>query len=88
MERRSTPRTEVVIILSTSATVGSEGRASAAYEESKGGLMNLLTLQGRYFAEEHGLILNGLAPSPLRGPGRCSSERALRASECRPGVAE
>ena len=62
------PRTRGVIILSTSATVGSEGRASAAYEESKGGLMNLLTLQGRYFAEEHGLILNGLAPSPLRGP--------------------
>ena len=62
------PRTRGVIILSTSATVGSEGRASAAYEESKGGLMNLLTLQGRYFAEEHGIVLNGLAPSPLRGP--------------------
>jgi NAD(P)-dependent dehydrogenase (short-subunit alcohol dehydrogenase family) len=31
-------RTHGVIILSTSATVGSEGRASAAYEESKGGL--------------------------------------------------
>lgn len=61
-------KTRGVIVLSTSATVGSEGRASAAYEESKGGLMNLLTLQGRYFAEEHGLILNGLAPSPLRGP--------------------
>jgi NAD(P)-dependent dehydrogenase (short-subunit alcohol dehydrogenase family) len=57
-----------VLILSTSATVGSEGRASSAYEESKGGLMNLLTLQSRHFLEQHGLILNGLAPSPLRGP--------------------
>ena len=61
------PRTHGVIILSTSATVGSEGRASAAYEESKGGLMNLLTLQARYFLEEYGLLLNGIAPSPLRG---------------------
>jgi NAD(P)-dependent dehydrogenase (short-subunit alcohol dehydrogenase family) len=57
-----------VIILSTSATVGSEGRASAAYEVSKGGLMNFLTLQSRYLAERYGLILNALAPSPLRGP--------------------
>ena len=57
-----------VIILSTSATVGAEGRASAAYEESKGGLLNLLRLQSRHFVETHGLILNGLAPSPLRGP--------------------
>jgi NAD(P)-dependent dehydrogenase (short-subunit alcohol dehydrogenase family) len=62
------PRTHGVIILSTSATVGSEGRASAAYETSKGGLLNLLTLQARYFLEAHGLVLNGLAPSPLRGP--------------------
>ena len=61
------PRTHGVIVLSTSATVGSEGRASAAYEESKGGLLNLLTLQARYFLEAHGLVLNGLAPSPLRG---------------------
>jgi NAD(P)-dependent dehydrogenase (short-subunit alcohol dehydrogenase family) len=60
-------RTHGVILLSTSATVGSEGRASAAYEESKGGLHNLLVLQSRYFLEAHGLILNGLAPSPLRG---------------------
>ena len=57
-----------VLILSTSGTVGSEGRASSAYEESKGGLMNLLTLQSRHFLEKHALILNGLAPSPLRGP--------------------
>lgn len=57
-----------VIILSTSATVGSEGRASSAYEESKGGLLNLLTLQSRHFVEKYGLVLNGLAPSPLRGP--------------------
>jgi NAD(P)-dependent dehydrogenase (short-subunit alcohol dehydrogenase family) len=57
-----------VIVLSTSATVGSEGRASAAYEESKGGLMNFLRLQARYFVERYGLVLNGLAPSPLRGP--------------------
>jgi NAD(P)-dependent dehydrogenase (short-subunit alcohol dehydrogenase family) len=57
-----------VIVLSTSATAGSEGRASAAYEESKGGLMNLLRLQARYFVERYGLVLNGLAPSPLRGP--------------------
>lgn len=57
-----------VLLLSTSATVGSEGRASAAYEESKGGLSNLLTLQSRHFAEQHSLILNGIAPSPLRGP--------------------
>ncbi len=62
------PRTHGVFVLSTSATVGSEGRASAAYEESKGGLRNLLELQSRYFLEEHGIILNGLAPSPLRGP--------------------
>lgn len=57
-----------VILLSTSATVGAEGRASSAYEESKGGLMNLLKLQSRHFAEQYGLVLNGLAPSPLRGP--------------------
>ena len=62
------PRARGVIILSTSATVGAEGRASAAYEASKGGLMNLLTLQSRHFLERHALILNGLAPSPLRGP--------------------
>jgi NAD(P)-dependent dehydrogenase (short-subunit alcohol dehydrogenase family) len=57
-----------VIVLSTSATVGSEGRASSAYEESKGGLLNFLRLQSRYFVEKYGLVLNGLAPSPLRGP--------------------
>ena len=62
------PRAHGVLILSTSATVGSEGRASAAYETSKGGLMNLLQLQSRHFLETHGLVLNGLAPSPLRGP--------------------
>ena len=63
-----------VIILSTSATVGSEGRASSAYEESKGGLMNLLTLQSRHFAEKFGLVLNALAPSPLRGPMAAQNE--------------
>jgi NAD(P)-dependent dehydrogenase (short-subunit alcohol dehydrogenase family) len=68
------PRTHGVIILSTSATVGSEGRASAAYEESKGGLMNLLRLQSRHFLEAHGLVLNGLAPSPLRGPMAAQNE--------------
>ena len=57
-----------VIVLSTSATVGAEGRASSAYEESKGGLLNFLRLQSRHFVEKYGLILNGLAPSPLRGP--------------------
>jgi NAD(P)-dependent dehydrogenase (short-subunit alcohol dehydrogenase family) len=57
-----------VLVLSTSATVGAEGRASSAYEESKGGLLNFLRLQSRYFVERYGLILNGLAPSPLRGP--------------------
>lgn len=61
-------RARGVIILSTSATVGSEGRASSAYEESKGGLMNLITLQARHFVEKHSLILNAIAPSPLRGP--------------------
>jgi NAD(P)-dependent dehydrogenase (short-subunit alcohol dehydrogenase family) len=68
------PRAHGVIILSTSATVGSEGRASAAYEASKGGLLNLLTLQARYFLEAHGLVLNGLAPSPLRGPMAAQNE--------------
>ena len=34
-----------VIILSTAAKVGAEGRSSSAYEESKGGLLNLVTLQ-------------------------------------------
>lgn len=57
-----------VLLLSTSATVGAEGRASSAYEESKGGLLNFLRLQSRHFVEKYGLILNGLAPSPLRGP--------------------
>jgi NAD(P)-dependent dehydrogenase (short-subunit alcohol dehydrogenase family) len=57
-----------VIVLSTSATVGAEGRASSAYEESKGGLLNFLRLQSRHFVDKYGLILNGLAPSPLRGP--------------------
>lgn len=63
-----------VIILSTSATVGSEGRASAAYEVSKGGLLNFLTLQSRHFAEQYGVILNALAPSPLRGPMAAQNE--------------
>jgi NAD(P)-dependent dehydrogenase (short-subunit alcohol dehydrogenase family) len=63
-----------VIILSTSATVGAEGRASAAYEESKGGLINLLKLQSRHFVETHRVILNGLAPSPLRGPMAAQNE--------------
>lgn len=70
------PHARGVIILSTSATVGAEGRASAAYEESKGGLLNLLKLQSRHFAEEHQLILNGLAPSPLRGPMAAQNEVA------------
>jgi NAD(P)-dependent dehydrogenase (short-subunit alcohol dehydrogenase family) len=77
-------RTHGVIILSTSATVGSEGRASAAYEESKGGLRNLVALQARYFLEAHGLVLNGLAPSPLRGPMAAQnpiSARRLQAVE-------
>jgi len=56
-----------VLVLSTSATVGSEGRASAAYEVSKAGLANLLQLHARYFVETYGLVLNGIAPSPLRG---------------------
>lgn len=63
-----------VILLSTSATVGAEGRASSAYEESKGGLMNLLKLQSRHFVEQYGLVLNGLAPSPLRGPMAAQNE--------------
>ena len=67
-ENSFSSRTHGVVVLSTSGTVGSEGRASAAYEVSKGGLKNLLELQARYFLEEHGLVLNGLAPSPLRGP--------------------
>ncbi len=57
-----------VIMLSISATVGAEGRSSSAYEESKGALLNLVTLQSRHYVEEYGLVLNGLAPSPLRGP--------------------
>ncbi|MEM8973120.1 MAG: SDR family oxidoreductase [Pseudomonadota bacterium] len=57
-----------VILLSTSATVGAEGRSSSAYEESKGGLLNLVTLQSRHYVDKYGLVLNGLAPSPLRGP--------------------
>ncbi len=57
-----------VILLSTSATVGAEGRSSSAYEESKGGLLNLVRLQSRHYVQEYGLVLNGLAPSPLRGP--------------------
>ena len=65
-----------VIILSTSATVGAEGRASAAYEESKGGLLNLLKLQSRHFVEEYQLVRNGLAPSPLRGPMAAQNEVA------------
>ena len=67
-EKAFAPRARGVLLLSTSATVGAEGRASSAYEESKGGLLNLLRLQSRHFVEQHGLILNGLAPSPLRGP--------------------
>lgn len=65
-----------VIILSTSATVGAEGRASAAYEESKGGLLNLVTLQARHYVEKYGLVLNALAPSPLRGPMAAQNETA------------
>lgn len=63
-----------VMLLSTSATVGAEGRASSAYEESKGGLMNLLKLQSRHFVEKYGLVLNALAPSPLRGPMAAQNE--------------
>ena len=51
-------RAHGVIILSTSATVGSEGRASAAYEESKGGLRNLLMLGP--------LLPRGTRPRPER----------------------
>ena len=68
------PGARGVIILSTSATVGAEGRASSAYEQSKGGLLNLLKLQSRHFLEQHGLILNGIAPSPLRGPMAAQNE--------------
>ena len=57
-----------VIMLSISATTGAEGRSSSAYEESKGALHNLVTLQSRHYAEEYGLVLNGISPSPLRGP--------------------
>ncbi len=57
-----------VIMLSISATSGAEGRSSSAYEESKGALHNLVTLQSRHYAEEYGLVLNGISPSPLRGP--------------------
>lgn len=63
-----------VLLLSTSATVGAEGRASSAYEESKGGLLNLLKLQSRHFVEQYGLVLNGIAPSPLRGPMASQNE--------------
>jgi NAD(P)-dependent dehydrogenase (short-subunit alcohol dehydrogenase family) len=31
-------------------------------------LLNFLRLQSRHFVEKYGVILNGLAPSPLRGP--------------------
>lgn len=55
-------------MLSISATTGAQGRSSAAYEESKGALLNLIRLQSRHYAEEYGLVLNGIAPSPLRGP--------------------
>jgi hypothetical protein len=41
---------------------------------SKGGLLNLLRLQSRYFMEHHSLILNGIAPSPLRGPMAAQNE--------------
>ena len=44
------------------------------YDESKGGLLNLLRLQSRYFTEKHGIVLNGLAPSPLRGPMAAQNE--------------
>ena len=64
------PRTHGVIILSTSATVGSEGRASAAYEASKGGLLNLLTLQARYFLEAYGLVLTVSPPHRCAAPWR------------------
>ena len=57
-----------VIMLSISATTGAEGRSSSAYEESKGALRNLVTLQARHYAETYGLVLNGISPSPLRGP--------------------
>ncbi len=57
-----------VILLSTSATVGAEGRSSSAYEESKGGLLNLVRLQARHYVDAHELVLNGIAPSPLHGP--------------------
>lgn len=63
-----------VLVLSTSGTVGSEGRASAAYEESKGALLNFLRLQARHFVEKYRLILNGIAPSPLRGPMAAQNE--------------
>lgn len=57
-----------VIMLSIAATNGAEGRSSSAYEESKGGLLNLVRLQARHYVDTYGLVLNGISPSPLRGP--------------------
>lgn len=57
-----------VIMLSISATSGAEGRSSSAYEESKGALHNLVALQSRHYLDEYGVVLNGISPSPLRGP--------------------
>ena len=36
--------------------------------------MNLLKLQSRHFVEKYGLVLNALAPSPLRGPMAAQNE--------------
>ena len=61
-------RSRGVILLSTSAEQGSEGRAAASYEISKYGLRGFVHCQAAYYAREHGLILNGVSPSPLKGP--------------------
>lgn len=57
-----------VVLLSTSATDGSEGRATMWYEASKWALLGWLTCQAKYYLKKCGLVLNGISPSPLQGP--------------------
>jgi NAD(P)-dependent dehydrogenase (short-subunit alcohol dehydrogenase family) len=75
---------KAVIMLSTAANNGAEGRANVWYEASKAALKGWLEKQAWHYASAHGLVLNGISPNPLVGPmasGNPVSRRRVAAVE-------